>query len=103
VFNKYAGTLFSTLTGMEPATEPVLPYPHARNDCGLCREMDTDFEIVEEELEPPDWTGREARRFCQGRIGRWMATMAMARPGEVPPGTQLAVTVTLLRSGGGSW
>lgn len=104
MFNKYASILFSTLPAMEPAPdEHVLSYPHARNDCGLCCEVDADFEIVEEALEPPDWTGREARRFCQGCVGRWMATMAMARPGDVSPGAPLAVTVTLLRPGVGSW
>jgi hypothetical protein len=89
---------------MEPAPdEHVRPYPHARNDCGPCREMDADFEIVEEALEPPDWTGRETRRFRQGCIGHGMATMAMAQPGDVSPGAPLAVTVTLLRPSGGSW
>jgi resolvase-like protein len=84
VFNKYAGILFSALAGMEAVPEPVLPYPHARNDCGICHERDADFQIVEEAMDPPDWTGREARRFCQGRIGRWMTTR-----GDVPAGRRL--------------
>ncbi|MEV5708001.1 hypothetical protein [Actinoallomurus sp. NPDC052274] len=88
---------------MEPAPELVLPYPHARNDCGLCHETDADFEIVEEALEPPNRTDREARRFRQGCLGRWMATMAMARPGALSPGAPLAVTVALLRPSRGSW
>jgi hypothetical protein len=69
-----------------PAPEPVLPYPHARNDCIICREADPDFEIVQEALQPSDWTGREPRRFCQRCVGRWIATMAMSRPGDVSPG-----------------
>lgn len=81
----------------------MLPYPHARNDCIICREADADFEIVEEALQPSDWTGREPRRFCQRCVGRWVATMAMSRPGDVSPGAPPAVTVTLLRLGGGPW
>ncbi|GAA0332971.1 hypothetical protein NE235_13305 [Actinoallomurus spadix] len=65
--------------------------------------MDADFQIVEEALDPPDWTGREARRFCQGCIGRWVATAAMARPGDLSLGAPLAVTVTPLRPGRGVW
>lgn len=86
-----------------PGPEAVLPYPHTRNDCRLCGELDADFQIVEAEFDPPDWNGRSPRRFCQGCIGRWMATMAFARPGDTPPGAPWSVTVTLLRPGGGTW
>ena len=79
---------------------PVLPYPHVRNDCGLCREMDADFEV--EALDGSSWTCRP-RRFCQGCIGKWMATMAGLRPNDISPGAPLAVTLTPLRPGGGSW
>ncbi|GAA3711091.1 hypothetical protein GCM10022224_090660 [Nonomuraea antimicrobica] len=90
---------------MEPIAEPVLPYPHARNDCILCREMDVDFEIVEEALEPSSWTpGRPPRRFCQGCIGRWMVTQAAyGRGSQTSPDEPLKVTVTMLAPGGGSW
>ncbi|MGW0803628.1 hypothetical protein [Nonomuraea sp. NPDC002799] len=90
---------------MEPLAKPVLPYPHARNDCILCREMDADFEIVEEALEPPSWTpGRPPRRFCQGCIGRWMVTQAVYGRGSQPSHDEpLKVTVTMLAPGGGSW
>src|SRR5687767_2540565 len=76
---------------MEPATESVLPCPHARNDCISCREMDADSEIVEEALEPPSWTpGRPPRRFCQGCIGRWMVTQAAyGRGSQTSPGEPL--------------
>lgn len=86
-----------------PESVVVLPYPHARNDCGLCREMDADFEIVEEALDPPFWNGRRPRRFCQGCIGRWMATMSMTRPLDVQPGTPWSVSVVMLRPGGVPW
>ncbi|MGW4792083.1 hypothetical protein ACWEPC_06675 [Nonomuraea sp. NPDC004297] len=83
----------------------MLLYPHARNNCILCREMDADFEIVEEALEPPSWTpGRPPRRFCQGCIGRWMVTQAAyGRGNQTSPGEPLRVTVTMLGPGGGSW
>ncbi|MET9344926.1 hypothetical protein [Nonomuraea sp. NPDC003804] len=89
---------------MEPLAEPVLPYSHARNDCLLCREMDADFEIVEEALDPLSWMpGRPPRRFCQGCIGRWMVTQAAyGRDHQTSPGAPLAVTVTTLALGSGS-
>jgi len=93
---------------MDDASVPVpksdrLPYPHAYNDCGLCQETDADFEIVEEALEPPQWNGREPRRFCQGCLGRWMATMAMSRPADISPHAPLAVTVSLLAPDRTAW
>jgi hypothetical protein len=95
--------LFSLrLRAWSPPPNPCCRTRDPRNDCGLCREMDGDFEVVEA-LESPDWTGCEHGRFCQGCIGRWMATMAMSRPNDVSPGAPLAVTVALLRPGGGSW
>ncbi|MFC4054125.1 hypothetical protein ACFOY4_30910 [Actinomadura syzygii] len=84
---------------MSNVPEPVPPYPHARNDCGLCREMDADFEIVEEALDPPSWNGLQPRRFCQGCIGRWMATMALTRPLNIPPATPWSLSVVMLRPG----
>lgn len=83
-----------------PGPVPVLPYPRVRNDCGLCREMDADFEV--EALDGSSWTCRP-RRFCQGCIGKWMATMASLRSDDIPPGVPLAVTLTSLRPGGGTW
>jgi hypothetical protein len=87
---------------MEPSAEPVLPYPHARNDCGLYREIDVDFEIAE----PPARPGGKPPRFCQGCLGQWMVTQAFTANGrgrEVSPAEPLTVTVTLLAPGGGSW
>jgi hypothetical protein len=46
--------------------------------------VDADFEIVEEAFDPPSWNGRQPRRFCQGCIGRWMATMSMTRTLDIP-------------------
>lgn len=102
MFNKCVGALFSTLVGMELALDAVPPYPHARNDCGVCREMDADFESAE----PPARPGGKPSRFCQGCLGRWMVTQACTANGrgrEVSPGEPLTVTVTLPAPGGGSW
>lgn len=86
-----------------PEHAPVLPYPHGRNDCDLCREKDADFEIVEDALNPPNVNGRTPRRFCQDCIGRWMATMAMTCPGHTPQGQPWSVSVLALRPDGQPW
>ncbi len=52
----------------------TLPYPHARNDCGFCRERDADFHVLGEEWNRAD-TGYQTL-LCQvyilppGRDGR---------------------------------
>ncbi|MFC4048400.1 hypothetical protein ACFOY4_01780 [Actinomadura syzygii] len=79
-----------------------LPYPHTRNDCDQCREVDADFEILEGAA-VPSTRDRRPPRLCQGCIGLWMAMQVMSRPSDVPTGDPLAVTVVLLAPGGGEW
>jgi hypothetical protein len=50
----------------------TLPYPHARNDCGMCRERDADFHVLGEECNRPD-TGWMLL-LCQQCFGRWLVT-----------------------------
>jgi hypothetical protein len=45
----------------------VLPYPHAPNDCQLCRERDADFEVT---VNDPV-AGRRMSLLCQQRLGPW--------------------------------
>jgi hypothetical protein len=48
----------------------ALPYPHARNDCQLCRERDADFEVAVDDIV----VGRRASLLCQPCLGRWAVT-----------------------------
>ena len=50
----------------------ALPYPHARNDCGMCRERDADFHVLGEDWNRPD-TGWQLL-LCQACFGRWLVT-----------------------------
>ncbi|WP_372672663.1 hypothetical protein [Amycolatopsis kentuckyensis] len=54
------------------AGEPVLPYPHARNDCVGCREFDADVELLDDAGEPR----RPPHELCQGCLGKVVATLA---------------------------
>ncbi|MCO6011550.1 hypothetical protein NE236_42025 [Actinoallomurus purpureus] len=58
---------------------PVLPYPHARNDCGFCRERDADVELTGEHAAP---AGKPPRRFCQRCLGVFLVSRAGLR--DVP-------------------
>ena len=48
----------------------ALPYPHARNDCGTCRERDADFEVT---IADPV-AGDRMSLLCQQCLGPWSAT-----------------------------
>jgi hypothetical protein len=48
----------------------ALPYPHARNDCGICRERDADFEVT---VDDPV-TGSRPSLLCQQCLGPWAVT-----------------------------
>lgn len=70
----------------------TLPYPHARNDCGFCRERDADFHVLGEEWNRAD-TGYQTL-LCQGCFGRWLATpVYILPPGR--KGAPVAVTVQI--------
>jgi hypothetical protein len=47
-----------------------LPYPHARNDCGTCRERDADFEVT---VADPV-VGERMSLLCQRCLGPWSVT-----------------------------
>ena len=59
----------------------TLPYPHARNDCEMCRERDADFHVLGEEHNRP---GKRPLLLCQRCFGRWLVTpvylLAEGRP-----------------------
>jgi hypothetical protein len=55
----------------EAPSAPAFPYPHARNDCGLCRERDADFHVLGEEYNKP---GKRPLLLCQEDLGRWAVT-----------------------------
>ncbi len=48
----------------------ALPYPHARNDCGMCRERDADFEVT---VADPV-AGKRMSLLCQRCLGPWSVT-----------------------------
>ena len=45
----------------------ALPYPHARNDCEICRERDADFHVLGEAFNKP---GKRPLLLCQHCLGR---------------------------------
>ena len=47
----------------------TLPYPHARNDCEICRERDADSHVLGEEYNQP---GKRPLLLCQPCFGRWL-------------------------------
>jgi hypothetical protein len=49
----------------------ALPYPHARNDCEICRERDADFHILGEAYNKP---GKRPLLLCQACLGPWAVT-----------------------------
>ncbi len=48
----------------------ALPYPHARNDCQVCRERDADFEVT---VDDPVVRSRMSL-LCQQCLGPWSVT-----------------------------
>ena len=56
----------------------MLPYPHARNDCGACRERDADVQVLDERYDEPD---ERPVLLCQGCLGRYMALRAIQEGG----------------------
>jgi hypothetical protein len=70
-----------------------LPYPHARNDCEVCREHDADFQLQGGDHDP---TSTRAERYCRRCLDEkllWTAQYGAGRSPEDP----LTVTVVLLR------
>ena len=55
-----------------------LPYPHARNDCGACRERDADVQVLGGEHDQP---GKRPLLLCQGCLGAHIAVMAIQHGG----------------------
>ena len=49
----------------------ALPYPHARNDCQVCRERDADFEV---HVKDPVTPRRRPSLLCQRCLGPWSVT-----------------------------
>ena len=56
----------------------VLPYPHARNDCEVCRERDADFAVT---VGDPV-AGRRSPLLCQKCLGTWSATQVYLQDGR---------------------
>lgn len=57
-----------------------LPYPHARNDCEVCRERDADFAIA---VDDPVVPGRRKPLLCTRCLGTWSATQLHLMNGHV--------------------
>jgi hypothetical protein len=77
----------------EAADTPAsLPYPHARNDCGMCGERDADFHVLGAEWNRPE-TGYQTL-LCQACFGRWLSTpVYILSPGR--EGHPVTVTVEI--------
>ena len=68
-----------------------LPYPHARNDCGACRERDADVQVLGEGHDQP---GRRPLPLCQSCLGAHIAVMAIQHGGpELDRPFTITVTV----------
>ena len=68
-----------------------LPCPHARNDCGACRERDADVQVLGDEYNTP---GKRPLLLCQGCLGKHMALQAIQRGGpELDQPFVITVTV----------
>lgn len=67
----------------------ALPYPHARNDCEMCRETDADVHVLGEQYSQP---GKRPLLLCQGCLGKHAALRAWHESG---PGLDQPVTVTI--------
>lgn len=69
----------------------MLPYPHARNDCGACRERDAEIELVQAEV------GKRPPVDCSGCFGAFLAYMAAQHAGPTFD-TPVTITVAPLRA-----
>jgi hypothetical protein len=67
----------------------TLPYPHARNDCTMCRECDADYHVTGDQWNRPE-TGYQTL-LCQGCFGKWLLTPVYFQGG---PGRHLPQPVT---------
>ncbi len=56
----------------------ALPYPHARNDCQVCRERDADFEVT---VDDPV-VGSRMSLLCQQCLGPWAVTQVYLLDGH---------------------
>jgi hypothetical protein len=56
----------------------ALPYPHARNDCQVCRERDADFEVT---VDDPV-VGPRLSLLCQQCLGPWAVTQVYLLDGR---------------------
>lgn len=66
----------------------ALPYPHARNDCEMCRERDADFHVLGEEYNQP---GKRPLLLCQPCFGVWLVTPVYI----LEPGKPVTVSVEI--------
>ena len=55
-------------SGAQPSLPGPLPYPHARNDCEMCRERDADFHVLGEEFNQP---GKRPLLLCRKCLGEF--------------------------------
>uniref|UniRef100_UPI003F49573A hypothetical protein n=1 Tax=Amycolatopsis sp. CA-096443 TaxID=3239919 RepID=UPI003F49573A len=62
------------LAGQAPGA--TLPYPHARNDCALCRERDADLRL----FDVPDTRG-SSLLLCTACLGTHLTVLAMHQSG----------------------
>ncbi|MEQ0560709.1 hypothetical protein ABJI51_16605 [Amycolatopsis sp. NEAU-NG30] len=60
------------------AGQPVLPYPHARNDCAGCREQDADVELLDHDGRPR----RVPHELCHRCLGLLVASLALTESGQ---------------------
>ena len=58
----------------------ALPYPHARNDCSMCRERDADFEVA---VDDPVLARQRTSLLCQKCLGPWSVTTVHLLDGRV--------------------
>ncbi|MFD9948790.1 hypothetical protein ACFWYW_46935 [Nonomuraea sp. NPDC059023] len=78
-----------------------LPYPHTRNDCGMCRERDADFHLPEEIFSPP---GKRPGRYCRQCVGEVLMVHAQySRPRDADPDEPFTVTLVMLPPGRDTW
>ena len=76
---------------MTDAPAVRLPYPHARNDCVMCREFDADFHVLGEQWNRPE-TGYRTL-LCQGCLGKWMVSPLYFRRDRGPEPVTIAVQI----------
>ena len=80
------------MSGAAPDGVRRLPYPHARNDCVMCRERDADFHVPARDL-PSGYTAL----YCRRCIGEFMITEAVfSRGSDVPRGAPAAIEYEVL-------